>query len=243
MILGDDVIDANPPALKQMIDVYQRVDGPVLAVERVPVDDVSSYGVVEDRRIGRQSRTRRLPHHGSRREAAPRGCAVEPGDHRPLHPDARHLSVADRDGQRSHGRDPAHQRAAPPAEGSRPIYAYEIDGVRHDTGNKLGFLKALVYFALRRPILPSRSASISKRCLTPASLDVVGFERGRAARGLPRVARAAAVAGLASWRRSVVASLFVVPAVGLACPTSRCRRSCPRARVATSPTSLSARSR
>src|SRR4030095_1014674 len=36
---------------------------------------------------------------------------------------------------------------------TRPIYAYEIDGVRHDTGNKLGFLKAMVYFALRRPDL------------------------------------------------------------------------------------------
>ena len=35
----------------------------------------------------------------------------------------------------------------------RPIYAVEIDGVRHDTGNKLGFLKALVYFALKRPEL------------------------------------------------------------------------------------------
>ena len=36
---------------------------------------------------------------------------------------------------------------------SRPIYACEIDGVRHDTGNKLGFLKALVYFAMQRPEL------------------------------------------------------------------------------------------
>ncbi|HEV3486285.1 MAG TPA: hypothetical protein VG106_12815, partial [Vicinamibacterales bacterium] len=35
----------------------------------------------------------------------------------------------------------------------RPIYGCEIDGVRHDTGNKLGFLKAVVYFALRRPDL------------------------------------------------------------------------------------------
>ena len=35
----------------------------------------------------------------------------------------------------------------------RPIYACEIKGVRHDTGNKLGFLKAVVYFALRRPDL------------------------------------------------------------------------------------------
>ena len=46
VILGDDVIDASPPALKQMIDVYERVKGPVLAVERVAADDVSSYGIV-----------------------------------------------------------------------------------------------------------------------------------------------------------------------------------------------------
>ena len=36
---------------------------------------------------------------------------------------------------------------------TRPLYAYEIKGVRHDTGNKLGYLKAVVYFALRRPDL------------------------------------------------------------------------------------------
>src|SRR5204862_2433865 len=46
VILGDDVIDAEPPALQQMIDVFSRVNGPVLAVERVPEEDVSSYGVV-----------------------------------------------------------------------------------------------------------------------------------------------------------------------------------------------------
>jgi UTP--glucose-1-phosphate uridylyltransferase len=37
--------------------------------------------------------------------------------------------------------------------GTRPLYACEIDGVRHDTGNKLGFLKAVVYFAMQRPEL------------------------------------------------------------------------------------------
>ena len=35
----------------------------------------------------------------------------------------------------------------------RPIYGCKVDGARHDTGNKLGFLKAVVYFALRRPDL------------------------------------------------------------------------------------------
>ena len=46
VILGDDVIDAEPPALQQMIDVFHEVDGPVLAVERVPREEVSNYGVV-----------------------------------------------------------------------------------------------------------------------------------------------------------------------------------------------------
>src|SRR5205814_1508025 len=47
VILADDVIDAEPPAIKQLIDVFERVDGPVLAVERVPREDISSYGVID----------------------------------------------------------------------------------------------------------------------------------------------------------------------------------------------------
>src|SRR5438309_11130441 len=46
VILGDDVIDADPPAIKQLIDVFERLRGPVLAVERVPREDISSYGVI-----------------------------------------------------------------------------------------------------------------------------------------------------------------------------------------------------
>src|SRR5512137_2893189 len=46
VLLGDDVIDANPPAIKQLIDVFDRVKGPVLAVERVPRENISSYGVI-----------------------------------------------------------------------------------------------------------------------------------------------------------------------------------------------------
>src|SRR6476646_6030474 len=46
VILGDDVIDADPPAIKQLIDVFDRLGGPVLAVERVPREDISSYGVI-----------------------------------------------------------------------------------------------------------------------------------------------------------------------------------------------------
>src|SRR5213083_2326826 len=46
VLLGDDVIDADPPAIRQMVDVFREVNGPVLAVERVPRDEISSYGVI-----------------------------------------------------------------------------------------------------------------------------------------------------------------------------------------------------
>ena len=88
VILADDVIDATPPGLAQMIKIFNEFQGPVLALEEVPWEAVSSYGIVDAEEI----RRRRLqdPRHGG--EAAARRSAVESGDHRPLHPDAGHLS-------------------------------------------------------------------------------------------------------------------------------------------------------
>ena len=149
VILGDDVIDAKPPALKQMIDVFQRVNGPVLAVERVPEEDVSSYGVVRidenAKGLGRGVYQVADLVEKPRREEAPSNLAII--GRYILTPDifpALQSTKSDRTGeiQLTNGLRQLLR--------SRPIYAYEIDGVRHDTGNKLGFLKALVYFALKR---------------------------------------------------------------------------------------------
>jgi UTP--glucose-1-phosphate uridylyltransferase len=151
VILPDDVMDANPPALKQMIDVYERLQGPVLAVERVPQEDVSSYGVVAF------DQTQSLGHgvykvtdlvEKPRREEAPSNLAIV-GRYN-LTPDifpALEETKSDRTGeiQLTNGLKRLLK--------DRPIYACLINGVRHDTGNKLGFLKALVYFALQRPDL------------------------------------------------------------------------------------------
>ena len=52
----------------------------------------------------------------------------------------------------------------------RPLYAVEVNGSRHDTGNKLGYLRATVHFALRRPDLAGRSASTSKAIETSEPL-------------------------------------------------------------------------
>lgn len=148
VILGDDVIDAQPPALRQMIDVFNEVDGPVLAVERVPREDVSAYGIIDAEEIRPGVyRIRDLVEKPPRAEA-PSDLAII--GRYVLTPDifpALEATVSDRTGeiQLTNGlrrllRD-------------RPIYGCRIDGVRHDTGNKLGFLKAVVYFALRRPDL------------------------------------------------------------------------------------------
>ncbi len=151
VILADDVIDADPPGLKQMIDVFDRVGGPVLAVERVPEAQVSSYGIVDIDPAGGLGegvfRVRDLVEK-PRREDAPSNLAII--GRYILTPDifpALEATAADRTGeiQLTNGlrrllRD-------------RPIYACEVKGVRHDTGNKLGFLRAVVYFALRRPDL------------------------------------------------------------------------------------------
>ena len=151
VILADDVIDATPPALKQMIDVFERAGGPVLAVERVPMDQVSSYGVIAGEPapdLGKgvyrvKDLVEKPPRHEAPSDLAIIGRYI-------LTPDifeALHATKKDKSGEIQLTNGIRHLLK------SRPIYAYEVDGVRHDTGNKLGFLKASVYFGLKRPEL------------------------------------------------------------------------------------------
>ena len=148
VILGDDVIDANPPALRQMIDVFDEVQGPILAIEEVPRDDVSSYGIIagDEIRPG-VYRIRDLVEKPPKNEA-PSNLAII--GRYILTPDifpSLEATVTDRTGEIQLTNGLRHLLK------SRPIFGCKIDGVRHDTGHKLGFLKAVVYFALRRPDL------------------------------------------------------------------------------------------
>lgn len=151
VVLADDVIDATPPALKQMIDVFEKADGPVLAVERVPMENVSSYGVIAGvpaPELGKGVyRVTDLVEKPPRNEA-PSDLAII--GRYILTPDifaSLHATDQDKSGEIQLTNGLRHLLK------SRPIYAYEVDGVRHDTGNRLGFLKATVYFALKRPEL------------------------------------------------------------------------------------------
>jgi UTP--glucose-1-phosphate uridylyltransferase len=148
VILGDDVIDANPPAIRQMIDVFHEVDGPVLAIERVPRETVSSYGIIDAEEVDPgvyriRDMVEKPPVNEAPSDLAIIGRYVLTPDIFP----ALETIGKDRTGEIQLTNGLRHLLK------SRPVYGCRIDGVRHDTGNKLGFLKAVVYFALRRPDL------------------------------------------------------------------------------------------
>ncbi len=162
VILADDVIDATPPALAQMIQVFDEVDGPVILVERIPKDQISGYGVIaaEPVRDGVYKVLDLVEKPPA--DQAPSDLAII-GRYL-LTPDifdALEETAGDRGGeiQLTNGLKRLLNK--------RPIYACEITGTRHDTGNKLGFLKAVVYFALRRPDLAGPFREYLKT-LTPA---------------------------------------------------------------------------
>jgi UTP--glucose-1-phosphate uridylyltransferase len=150
VVLADDVIDADPPALQQMIDVFNEMQGPVLAIEEVPHDSVSSYGIIDAEEVRPGVYRIRDMVEKPPRDEAPSNLAIigryllTPDIFPELEETAREK---DRTGeiQLTNGMRRLLR--------NRPIFGCRIDGVRHDTGNKLGFLKAVVYFALRRPDL------------------------------------------------------------------------------------------
>jgi UTP--glucose-1-phosphate uridylyltransferase len=148
VILADDVIDAEPPAMRQMIEVFDEVGGPVLAIERVPRETVSSYGIIDAEEIRPgvyriRDMVEKPPVNEAPSDLAIIGRYVLTPDIFP----ALETIGKDRAGeiQLTNGLRQLLK--------TREIYGCRIDGVRHDTGNKLGFLKAVVYFALRRPDL------------------------------------------------------------------------------------------
>lgn len=150
VVLSDDVIEADPPCLRQLLDVYDFFAAPVVALMEVPPDQISAYGVVDAEPVShngcrdRLYRIRNMVEKPKRGEAPSNLAiigryvltpeifnsieAIEPGSlgEIQLTDGLKHLLR------------------------SRPIYGYRFEGTRYDAGDKLGFLKATVEFALRR---------------------------------------------------------------------------------------------
>jgi UTP--glucose-1-phosphate uridylyltransferase len=149
-VLADDVIDAETPCIRQLLDIYEFFCAPVLAVMEVPHESISSYGCIDAEPVS---------HNGSKNKVFRIRDLVE----KPKPSEApSNLAIIGR-----YVLTPdifeSIENIDPGAGGeiqltdalrrllrSRPIYAYKFDGKRYDAGDKLGFLKATVEFALRR---------------------------------------------------------------------------------------------
>jgi UTP--glucose-1-phosphate uridylyltransferase len=149
VFLGDDIIGfAATPCMKQLLDVFDRHQNPVIAVERVPRDRIHQYGVIAGRNIGGNVWEISDLVEKPRADEAPSDLAII--GRYVLTPDLFGILAetrADKRGeiQLTDGLRSLRQR--------RPMYAVEFEGKRYDTGDKLGFLKATVEFALARPDL------------------------------------------------------------------------------------------
>ena len=145
VLLGDDLVASEVPCIQQMMEVYEQVKAPVLAVMRVPGDEISSYGVIaatsESERLHRVSRLVEKPPA----DEAPSDLAII----------GRYiLTPAIFEHVKKTGTDVGGEiqltNALESLLSETPIYGFEFEGVRHDCGNKLGFLKANVEYALSR---------------------------------------------------------------------------------------------
>ena len=146
--LGDDVIVARTPCMRQLLAVFERYGGPVLAVERVPRDEISRYGVIRPKPVGGNVYEVLDLVEKPQAQEAPSDLAII--GRYVLTPDLFPLLAETRPDARGEIQLTDGLRALRRA---RPLYAVEFEGKRYDTGDKLGFLKATVEFALARPDL------------------------------------------------------------------------------------------
>jgi len=147
VMLGDDIIDSTVPCMRQMVQVFEQHQGPVIAVHQVPRNEISAYGVIDGIPEGPSGRVYRIRDmvEKPRVEEAPSDLAII----------GRYILTPDIfDALESTPRDKGGEiqltdglRAL---KEKRPLFGYRFEGTRHDAGNKLGFLKATVEFALKR---------------------------------------------------------------------------------------------
>jgi UTP--glucose-1-phosphate uridylyltransferase len=148
VFLGDDIIVSQTPCMKQLLDVYERHGGPVVAVMRIPGEDIGRYGVIKAKALGDGvyevlDMVEKPAPKDAPSDLAIIGRYVLTPDLFPILADTPPDSRGEV--QLTNGLRTLRQR--------RPIYALEFEGKRYDTGDKLGFLKATVDFALARPDL------------------------------------------------------------------------------------------
>jgi UTP--glucose-1-phosphate uridylyltransferase len=145
VLLGDDIIDSDRPCLGQLLDVFDEQQGSVLALEKVPMENISSYGCVRATQISeRVFDVLDMVEKPSRAEA-PSDMAII--GRYVLTP--RIFGILE---QQEPGKGGEIQLTDAILTLSREekVYGCLFEGLRHDCGDKLGFLKATVDMALKR---------------------------------------------------------------------------------------------
>jgi UTP--glucose-1-phosphate uridylyltransferase len=150
VVLADDLIEAETPCLRQLLDVYSFFCSPVLAVMEVPPDNISSYGCIDAEPVqhnGTNDRVYRIRDlvEKPKPSEAPSNLAII--GRYVLLPEIFESLQAINPGS---GGEIQLTDALRHMLRSRPLYAYRFEGRRYDAGDKLGFLKATVEYALRR---------------------------------------------------------------------------------------------
>jgi len=145
IFLGDDVITAEPPCMAQLLAIFHRYGGSVVAVERVPAEEISRYGVIKGHRVEERVWEVEDLIEKPSPEAAPSDLAII--GRYVLTPEIFPVLAETAPDRRGEIQLTDGLRRLP------RLYAYEFEGKRYDTGDKLGFLKATVEFALTRPDL------------------------------------------------------------------------------------------
>ncbi len=146
VLLGDDVVDSRVPALKQLIDVYERTGASVLGVQEVPQDKVSAYGIVASQPTG-EKRTFTVQDmvEKPKKEEAPSRLAVL--GRYVINPEIFPVLEHTAPGR---GNEIQLTDALKVLAKEQPMYAYNFEGRRYDVGDKQGFLEATVEMALKR---------------------------------------------------------------------------------------------
>lgn len=149
VVLSDDVIDSKVPVLRQLIDVYERYSADsVLAIERVPREQVSRYGIIKGKKIAEGVYEVLDMVEKPKPAKAPSDLAII--GRYILSPAIFPALVETRPGA---GGEIQLTDAIRSLVARERVLGYEFEGVRYDAGNKLGFLMANIAFALKDPEL------------------------------------------------------------------------------------------
>ncbi len=146
VMLGDDIVyNDGHPCLKQMIQVYEQEKASVLGVQTVDWKDVSKYGIVDGKKLDNRLYSVLGLVEKPNREDAPSNVAVL--GRYIINPEIFEILEHTAPGK---GGEIQLTDALKELASKQKMVAYDFEGIRYDVGNKLGFLKATVEFALRR---------------------------------------------------------------------------------------------